>query len=179
MVAGQADRIVTLVQWGVATLAAGGKILFMGNGGSAADAQHLAAEFVNRFLLARPPLAALALTTDSSVLTSIGNDFGFEQVFAKQIQALGRPGDLAIAISTSGGSANVLLALQVARGMGLRTVAWAGGDGGAVAAAADLALVVPSRQTPHIQETHAWLGHLFCQLVEEELFCGPAAGRPA
>ena len=148
----------------------GGKILLFGNGGSAADAQHLAAEFVNRFQVERPPLAAVALTTDTSILTSIGNDYEFQEIFAKQVRALGRAGDVAVGLSTSGMSANVVRGLNAARELGLKTVALSGGDGGAVARAADLALVVPSRNTPRIQEGHITIIHIVCDLVEKELF---------
>jgi len=147
----------------------GGKVLLFGNGGSAADAQHLAAEFVNRFQVERPPLAALALTTDTSILTAVANDYDFRQVFAKQVQALGRSGDLAWGISTSGNSPNVVAGLKKARELGLATLALSGGDGGPVAAAADLALVVPSRNTPRIQEVHITIGHVLCDLVDSIL----------
>jgi D-sedoheptulose 7-phosphate isomerase len=149
---------------------AGGKVLLFGNGGSAGDAQHLAAEFVNRFQIERPPLAALALTTDSSILTAVANDYDFLEAFAKQVRALGRPGDLAWGISTSGNSPNVVAGLQAARELGLRTLALSGRDGGPVAAAADLALTVPSRNTPRIQEVHITIGHILCDLVDYLLF---------
>ena len=148
----------------------GGKVLIFGNGGSAADAQHMAAEFVNRFLIDRPPLAAIALSTDSSIITSIGNDFSFEDIFAKQILALGREGDIAIGISTSGNSPNVVEALQTAREKGLVTVALTGGNGGKIKDMADYALVAPTSFTPHIQEVHLWVEHIICQLVDEILF---------
>ncbi|MCK9376839.1 MAG: D-sedoheptulose 7-phosphate isomerase [Syntrophobacterales bacterium] len=149
---------------------AGGRVLIFGNGGSAADAQHLAAEFVNRFQVERPPLAALALTTDTSILTAVANDYDFQEVFAKQVRALGKPGDLAWGISTSGNSPNVAAALTTARELGLKTLALSGGDGGPVAAAAEAALVVPSRNTPRIQEVHITLGHVLCDLVDFLLF---------
>jgi D-sedoheptulose 7-phosphate isomerase len=148
----------------------GGKVLLFGNGGSAADAQHLAAEFVNRFQVERPPLAALALTTDTSILTAVANDYDFQDIFAKQVRALGCPGDLAWGISTSGNSPNVAAGLTIARELGLKTLALSGGDGGPVAAAAQLALVVPSRNTPRIQEVHITLGHVLCDLVDYLLF---------
>ncbi|MFH2123182.1 MAG: D-sedoheptulose 7-phosphate isomerase [Pseudomonadota bacterium] len=169
----QGEVIIALVQQMVITIRRGGKILLFGNGGSAADAQHLAAEFVNRFLINRRPMAALALTTDSSVLTSIGNDFSFDEIFVKQVQALGKPEDLALGISTSGGSINVLKAMEVAHEIGMVTAALTGGlagDGGAVGRAADFVLNVPSDKTPHIQETHLWVEHLLCELVEKEIF---------
>ena len=173
----QGEAIVALARQMVKIIRQGGKILLFGNGGSAADAQHLAAEFVNRFLINRRPMAALALTTDSSVLTSIGNDFSFDEIFVKQVQALGKPEDLALGISTSGGSVNVLKALEVAKEIGMVTAALTGGlagDGGAVGRAADFVLNVPSDKTPHIQESHLWVEHLLCELVELEIF-GDAA----
>jgi len=147
----------------------GAKVLFFGNGGSAADAQHLAAEFVNRFLRDRHALAAVALTTDSSALTSIGNDLGFDQVFARQVEALGRPGDVVVAISTSGNSPNVLRGVEAARQRGCITVGLTGGSGGLLATAVDEVFVVPSAETPRIQETHITLGHALCALVDEIL----------
>jgi len=149
-------------------LRSGGKLLFFGNGGSAADAQHLAAEFVGRFVLERPGLSAIALTTDSSILTAVGNDYGFEQVFARQIQALGRSGDVAIAISTSGNSPNVLEGVREARKHNLKLVGMTGKDGGALARQADVAIRVPSTSTARIQECHIAIGHLFCELVDED-----------
>ncbi|MFZ2089693.1 MAG: D-sedoheptulose 7-phosphate isomerase, partial [Desulfobaccales bacterium] len=151
-------------------LTGGGKILLFGNGGSAADAQHIAAEFVNRFKIERPPLAALALTTDTSILTSIANDYDFIEVFAKQVRALGRPGDAAVGLSTSGNSGNVVRALEAAREMGLNTLALSGGKGGPVAAAAEMAIVVPSANTPRVQEVHITIGHVLCDLVDFLLF---------
>ena len=148
----------------------GGRVLIFGNGGSAADAQHLAAEFVNRFQIERPPLAALALTTDTSILTAVGNDYDFTEIFAKQVRALGKPGDLAWGISTSGNSSNVVVGLETARELGLKTLALSGRDGGPVAAAADLALTVPSGNTPRVQEVHITLGHVLCDLVDYLLF---------
>jgi D-sedoheptulose 7-phosphate isomerase len=162
-----APRVATVAQRMAEVLLRGGKLLFVGNGGSAADAQHLAAEFVNRFQRDRRALAAVALTTDSSVLTSIGNDLGFDQVFSRQVEALARPGDLLVAISTSGNSVNVLRAVEVGRELGLATVALTGGSGGALAAAAEEAFVVQSHETPRIQETHITLGHALCALVED------------
>jgi D-sedoheptulose 7-phosphate isomerase len=149
---------------------AGGRVMIFGNGGSAADAQHLAAEFVNRFQVERPPLAALALTTDTSILTAVANDYDFRQVFAKQVRALGRPGDLAWGISTSGNSPNVVAGLDTARALGLLTLALSGGDGGPVAAASQVALIVPSHSTPRIQEVHITIGHVLCDLVDYLLF---------
>ena len=170
LVAEQAEQVAAAARLMAGTLKKGGKILLFGNGGSAADAQHLAAEFVNRFKIERPPLAALALTTDTSILTSIANDYDFLEVFAKQVRALGRPGDLALGLSTSGNSANVVEALHAARQLGLATLALSGGEGGPVAAAAELAIVVPSRSTPRIQEVHITIGHVLCDLVDFLLF---------
>jgi len=148
---------------------AGRKILLFGNGGSAADAQHIAAEFMNRFLIERPPLPAIALTTDTSILTSISNDYAFDDVFSKQLKALGRKGDIAMGITTSGSSANVLKALRVAKKMGMITIALLG-DGGKAASLADIALSVPSRNTPRIQEAHIAVGHMLCELTDTILF---------
>lgn len=167
------DRIVQLVEWTIETFRSGGKVLIFGNGGSAADAQHVAAEFVNRFKINRDPLPAIALTTDTSVLTSIGNDFSFDLIFVKQVQALGKPGDLALGISTSGNSPNVLKAMAKAKEMNLRTVALTGGStntGGEIGAIADLVLNVPTDNTAHIQEAHLWVEHILCDLVEKEMF---------
>lgn len=170
-----APRIEAVARRMAETLRKGGKLLFFGNGGSAADAQHLAAEFVNRFLRDRGALAAVALTTDTSALTSIGNDLGFDQVFARQVEALGRPGDLVIAISTSGSSLNVLRGVEAARRLGCATVGLTGGSGGLLANAVEDAFIVPSAETPRIQETHITLGHALCALVDELLTPGPAA----
>lgn len=164
------EKIVYLVELILDTLKKGGKILLFGNGGSAADAQHIAAEFVNRFKKDRDPLPALALTVDTSVLTSIANDYDFSLVFLKQIKALGKPGDVAWGISTSGKSTNVNLALEEAKKMGLKTVALSGGTGGKMAEIADLALIVNSKNTPRIQEVHITIGHVVCELVEEMFF---------
>ena len=150
-------------------LVSGHKILLFGNGGSAADAQHLAAEFVNRFQIERRPLGALALTTDTSVITSIGNDYAFEQIFAKQIQALGRRGDVAWGLSTSGNSPNVVAGLETARELGLHCLAMTG-RGGTLSETGDLVLRVAADTTARIQETHIIMGHILCQLVEQMLF---------
>jgi D-sedoheptulose 7-phosphate isomerase len=153
------------------TLQKGGKILLFGNGGSAADAQHIAAEFVNRYLIDRPPLPAIALTTDSSALTSIANDYGVADLFAKQVRALGRAGDIAIALSTSGNSLNVLRALEVCRELDIRTIGLTGGTGGEMAEMVDYLLnVSATRVTPRIQETHILIGHTLCELVDRLLF---------
>ncbi|MBI3302401.1 MAG: SIS domain-containing protein [Deltaproteobacteria bacterium] len=161
----------------VRALKAGGKILLFGNGGSAADAQHIAAEFVNRYLIERPPLPAIALTTDTSALTSIANDYGVAELFAKQIRALGRAGDVAIAISTSGNSANVLRALEVCRELHIHTIGLTGGKGGAMAGMVDHLLCVSSTSvTPRIQEAHILIGHVICELADQMLF-GAESGR--
>ena len=149
---------------------AGNKLFFFGNGGSAADAQHLAAEFVNRYLIDRPPLPAIALTTDTSILTSISNDFSFSEIFSKQLKALGKEGDVAIGISTSGNSSNIIKAFEVAKEMGMKTVALTGNDGGAIAKMANVSLIVSSTSTPRIQEAHILIGHILCEMVEHQLF---------
>ena len=147
-----------------------GKLLVFGNGGSAADAQHIAGELVNRFLQHRKALPAVALTTDGGVLTCIANDSGFENVFARQIEALGSRGDVCLAISTSGTSPNVAVACRQARQQGIAVIGLLGRDGGNVAALCDLALIVPSNDTQRVQETHNLIGHIICELVEGELF---------
>jgi D-sedoheptulose 7-phosphate isomerase len=149
---------------------ANGKLLVFGNGGSAADAQHIAGELVNRFLQHRKALPAIALTTDGGVLTCIANDTGFENVFARQIEALGTKGDVCLAISTSGTSPNVTVACEQARKQGMIVIGLLGRDGGSVAALCDLALIVQSDDTQRIQETHNLIGHIICELVEGELF---------
>jgi len=166
-----AANLQTVVELIASRLLAGNKVLFFGNGGSAADAQHLAAEFVNRFMLERPPLPALALTTDTSVLTSIGNDYGYAEVFAKQVKALGREGDVAVALSTSGNSPNVLRAIETCKKIGIHTVGLTGGDGGKLGPMVDHHLCVSaSRLSPRIQETHITAGHVICELVDCKLF---------
>jgi D-sedoheptulose 7-phosphate isomerase len=146
------------------------KLMLCGNGGSAADAQHIAAEFVNRFILERPPLPAIALTTDTSIITSVGNDYSFDEVFSKQVKAIGMEGDILLAISTSGNSANVLSAVEAAKNQGIFTVGLTGGDGGKLATLVELALMVKSDSPPRIQETHILVGHIICQLVDYLLF---------
>lgn len=160
------DAFAGLAAAADAALDAGGKLIFFGNGGSACDAMHLAAEFTIRFTVDRPAIAALALTADSAAITACGNDFGFEAIFARQIEALGRPGDLAIGISTSGRSANVLRGLAAARAGGLTTAALAGGDGGAMVDQVDHALIAPSGVTARIQEIHIAIGHQLCAAIE-------------
>ena len=146
------------------------KLLLCGNGGSAADAQHIAAEFVNRYTLERPPLPAIALTTDTSVITSIGNDYSFDDIFSKQVKALGVEGDVLLAISTSGNSTNVLSAVKDARSQGIYTIGLIGKDGGELAGLVELALVVKNNVTPRIQEAHILAGHILCHLVDYILF---------
>lgn len=152
---------------------AGNKVLLFGNGGSAADAQHIAAEFVNRYQIERPPLPAIALTTDTSILTSISNDYGYIDSFSKQVKALGKEGDVAIGISTSGTAANVIKAIKAAKEMGLKTISLTGGDGGDLAKLTDIALVVDSPITPRIQEVHITIGHVLCEMVDWMLFQKP------
>src|SRR6266513_6411942 len=147
----------------------GSKLLLFGNGGSAADAQHLAAEFVGRFVRERAGLPAIALTTDSSILTAVGNDYGFDQIFARQIQALGRPGDVVIAITTSGNSPNVIEGVKAAKRGNLKTIGLSGKDGGLLAKEADIAITIASTNTARIQECHIGVGHLLCELTEEDL----------
>lgn len=164
-----ADPFQRLAELAAATLAGGGKLLLFGNGGSAADAQHIAAEFVGRFRFDRAALAAIALTTDTSLLTAVANDYGFAAIFARQVEGLGRPGDLALGLSTSGNSVNVLEGLRTARAAGLHAAAFGGGDGGALPGLADPLLLVPSADTPRIQEMHILLGHALCEAVEADL----------
>lgn len=160
----------------LATLRAGGTLFVVGNGGSAADAQHIAAEFVGRFRRERSPLPAVALTTDTSALTAIANDYGFEWVFSRQLRALARAGDTLIAISTSGESPNVLRAAEEARSSGIRVVALTGGSGGALARCADVSVAVPSGETRFVQESHVAIAHALCDVVEAQLEEGPGAG---
>ena len=152
-----------------AALAAGRKLLLCGNGGSAADSQHIAAELTGRFIHDRRPLAAVALTTDTSALTSIANDYSFDEVFARQVAALGVPGDCLIGISTSGNSRNVIKAAEAARGIGMHIIGLLGRDGGALRALCDVAIVVPSESTARIQEAHGFIGHTLCGLIESAL----------
>lgn len=154
----------------VEALKRGNKLLFAGNGGSAADAQHWAGELVSRFNFDRPGLAAIALSTDTSILTAIGNDYGYDYVFARQIEALGRKGDLLFAISTSGNSRNIVRAIGAAREAGIGVVGFTGQVGGAMADLCDVCFRMPSAETPKIQEGHEFLGHLICGLIEHEIF---------
>jgi D-sedoheptulose 7-phosphate isomerase len=162
------ERAIDLV---AEALGADKKVLLFGNGGSAADAQHIAAEFVGRFIGERKALPAIALTTDTSALTAISNDYGYDEVFARQVRALGRAGDVAIAISTSGKSPSVLRAVEAARALGMKTIGLTGGDGGSLAGMVDLSLrVSASTLSPRIQETHILAGHVICELVDRKLF---------
>ena len=168
-VTGQRETLVAAADLLVTAIASGHKILLFGNGGSAADAQHLAAEFVNRFQIDRRPLSAMALTTDSSIITSIGNDDSFTHIFARQVEALGRADDVAWGLSTSGESANVLAALAAARKAGMHCLGMAGASG-RMRDHTDLLLTVASPNTARVQETHITMGHILCQLVEHKLF---------
>ena len=167
------NRIVAVVEAVTTALKAGNKILLFGNGGSAADAQHLAAEFVNRFVIERPPLPAIALTTDTSVITSIGNDYDFTDIFSRQIRAIGQKGDIAWGMSTSGTSVNVVKGLEAAKKIGMVTIGLTGRDGGDVAKIVDHALNVSSTSTPRIQEVHITVGHVICEMVDFKLFQRP------
>ncbi len=160
------EIIIEVVSAFKETLLEGGKLIFFGNGGSAADSQHIAAEFVGRFQKERKALAAIALTTDSSILTALGNDYSFDIVFARQLEALGRAGDIAFGISTSGQSKNVIEAMKVAKSLGIKTVSLTGKDGGALAAMTDMNINVPSEKTARIQESHLCIIHSICELVE-------------
>jgi D-sedoheptulose 7-phosphate isomerase len=163
-------RMLDAVTRCTSALRAGRTLLFAGNGGSAADAQHWAGELVSRFYYDRPGLAAIALTTDTSVLTAIGNDYGYDYTFARQIEALGREGDVFIAISTSGNSPNILRAVEAARARGVGVIGFTGESGGKLAPLCDLCFRVPSGETPRIQEGHEFLGHLLCSLIEADMF---------
>ncbi|MCD5390730.1 D-sedoheptulose 7-phosphate isomerase [candidate division NPL-UPA2 bacterium] len=166
---GQVEVIAAVAESVTKAVREGGKIILFGNGGSAADAQHLAAELVGRFKRERRAVAAIALSTNTSILTSIGNDYSFKDIFRRQIEALAAPRDIVIGISTSGRAGNVIEAVKAAKGKGLFTVGFTGGDGGELAKLADLAFIVPSSDTARIQEAHITAGHLVCQLVEELL----------
>jgi D-sedoheptulose 7-phosphate isomerase len=164
---GQVESSAKLI---VDSLRFGGKVLLAGNGGSAADAQHIAGEFVSRFHYDRPGLPAIAITTDTSILTAIGNDYGYERLFSRQVQALGNKGDVFVGISTSGNSGNVLDALKVAREQGMKTIGFTGAAGGKMLELCDIALRMPSPETPKIQEGHIMIGHIICGLVEAAMF---------
>jgi D-sedoheptulose 7-phosphate isomerase len=164
--AGRIEQVVKLI---ATAFREGRKVLLFGNGGSATDAAHLAAEFVGRYHRERAPLPAIALATDIAAITCIANDYGYDELFARQVRAHGQKGDIAIAISTSGNSANVLKGVEAARTIGMATIAWTGGSGGKLAAMVDHPFVVPSKVTARIQETHITLGHVLCELIEEQL----------
>lgn len=171
IVAHQIDIIVKIVNTIADVLSRGGKLLAFGNGGSAADAQHIAGELVGRFELERSALPAIALTTDSSVITSISNDYSFSEIFSRQIEALGTQRDIALGISTSGNSENVLAGIRKAKNMKLITIGFSGGEGGTLAKISDLCFIAPSSTTPRIQEAHITVIHIICKLVEEKLYC--------
>lgn len=164
-----ADRIVQVVKLIATAFREGRKVLLFGNGGSATDAAHIAAEFVGRYHRDRDPLPAIALATDVAAITCIANDYGYDELFTRQIRAHGQKGDIAIAISTSGNSSNVLKGVETARAIGLTTIAWTGGSGGKLAGMVEYPFVVPSKVTARIQESHITLGHVLCELIEEQL----------
>ena len=166
---GQADSIEQAARCMLGSLKKGGKIILFGNGGSAADAQHLTAELVGRFRRERDPIPAVALSVNTSILTSIANDYSYKVIFERQIEALGRPGDVAIGISTSGNAENVIEGIRCAHKKQLKTIGLTGKNGGELAKLTDIAIVVPSEETAHIQEVHITIGHLLCELVEEAL----------
>ena len=168
--------ITRLAERLIETFRIGNKLLIMGNGGSAADAQHFAGEIVSRFRMERPALPALALSTDTSIITAIGNDYGFERIFSRQVEALAVPGDAVIGISTSGNSPNVQKALEVARQAGCTTIGLLGKDGGSIKALCDIPLIIPSNDTPRVQEGHITVIHILCDLIEQGLF-GAFAGE--
>src|SRR5271156_3428525 len=169
------DTLVTIAELTARAMQSGRKLLVAGNGGSAADAQHLVAEFVSRLTVDRPALRAIALTTDSSILTACGNDYSYDNVFERQVEALGLEGDVLLAISTSGNSKNCIKALKLARSMGIHTVSYTGNGGGAMKALSDINVIVPSNITMNIQESHIALEHIFCMIVERCYF-GPEFG---
>jgi len=161
--------IIEIAHLLIESLKKGGKAILFGNGGSAADSQHIAAELIGRFKKDRTALAAIALTTNTSVITALANDYGYEVIFSKQIEALGQKNDIAIGFSTSGKAKNVILALKQAKKIGLKTIAFTGGDGGEIAKIADISLIIPSCTTARIQEAHITVGHIICELAEQEL----------
>ena len=164
------NKLETVIVEVIKTIERGSKLLFMGNGGSAAEAQHMAAEYVGRFNFPREPLAAIALTTDTSIISAIGNDYGYEFIFSRQVKALGKKGDLLFGYTTSGNSENVIEALSVAKGLGITTVVFTGDRSEKVCENGDYILTVPSPKTSHIQECHTLFGHLICGRVEKEVF---------
>ena len=164
------STIINIASFFIQTLRAGGKIIFFGNGGSAADAQHLAAELVGRFKKNRQALASIALNTNTSIITALGNDFGFDSIFSKQIEALAKPEDTAVGLSTSGESDNVIKAMIKAKEIKLKTIGLLGKDGGKLKEIVDLPMIIPSRDTERIQEAHIVIGHMVCEIVENEIF---------
>lgn len=167
---GDKATIAKISKYVIESLKNGGTIFWCGNGGSAADSQHLAAELLGRFKRERRPLASVALTTDTSALTAIGNDYGFEEIFGRQLEGLAKTSDLLIAISTSGNSENIIFAVQKAKQMGIKTICLLGSEGGKLAGIADFSLIVPSNETARIQEAHILIGHIICDLVEQEFY---------
>lgn len=170
LIKSQLDSIQKAAEVMINALKTGGKIIIFGNGGSAADSQHIAAELVGRFLKERKGLPAIALTTNTSILTAIANDYSYNQIFSRQVDAIAEKNDVAIGISTSGKAANVIEAVELANRKGLTTIALTGGDGGGLAKIAKISIIVPSKATPRIQEAHVTVGHIICQLVEDALF---------
>ncbi|MFA5320265.1 MAG: D-sedoheptulose 7-phosphate isomerase [Candidatus Omnitrophota bacterium] len=170
MMRNEIPRIIEIAEMTISSLKKGGKLLIFGNGGSAADSQHIAAEFVGRFQKDRPALPALSLTVNTSVLTAVANDYSYETVFSRQIEALGHKNDVAIGISTSGKAKNVATAIRQAKKMGMQTAALTGGDGGELAKIADVCILVPSTVTARIQEAHITIGHIICEIVEHRFF---------
>ncbi len=164
------DEIIAAVNMIIEGYKAKGKVFLIGNGGSAADAQHIAAEFIGRFKLKRNGLPAIALTTDTSILTAVSNDYGYDMVFSRQLEALSKEGDVLIAITTSGTSTNILKAVEVARAKKVKVIGLTGGNGGKLKDASDVTIIVPSDNTPRIQEAHITIGHIICNLVEMEIF---------
>ena len=167
------DQIIDLSEMVIDSLKKGGKLMIFGNGGSASDSQHIAAELVGRYQKERQALPAIALTTNTSILTAIANDYGYEVVFAKQVEALGQKNDIVIGISTSGKAKNVAAGIKQAKKMGIKTIVFTGGDGGEIAKLADAALIVPSKVTARIQEAHIAVGHIICELVEDYFASNP------
>jgi D-sedoheptulose 7-phosphate isomerase len=166
---GKLSDIEKIASLFISSLASGGKIIFMGNGGSAADAQHLAAELVGRFKINRRALAAISLSSNTSIITAVGNDFGFMDIFARQIEAIAGSGDLVVGISTSGNSENIIRAVSKAKDMGIKTICFLGKDGGKLKNLVDFSLLIPSPDTPRVQEMHILAGHIICEMVENQL----------
>ena len=168
----QIDSILQIAVLMIDCLKKDGKVIVFGNGGSASDSQHIAAELVGRFKKDRSALAGIALTTNTSIITSLANDYGYDVVFSRQVEALGKKNDVVLGISTSGKAKNVALGIKQAKKMGIKTVALSGGDGGDIVRLADVALVVPSKVTARIQEAHITIAHIICEMIEQELCCG-------